>query len=1505
MNTNQGALYFGAGIDRTQWNRDIEAMRRDISGLTRTAVRSSQEMDSAFKNLSVGIASYFSASALKSFVMEMINVRGEFQKTEIAFATMLGDAGKAQALMGQMVELASKTPFSLQDVSSGAKQLLAFQIPANEVVDTLTRLGNIAAGLSVPLERINLVYGQVKAKGKLMGDDLRQFTEAGIPMVAELAKKFNKSTSEITAMVSAGKIGFKDVKDVLFSMTNEGGMFFNLMEKQSKSLSGQISNLGDTWDQMLNKIGESQESVLSGGVQGLIYLIEHYQEVGKVLLTLIEIYGAYRAALIVTNLLQTGMTSPAIIQGFANLIKIIRGVTVAQETLNAASIANPYVLLATLIAALIAITYNYRTELGELIGIIEKQTTAQKAQEAVMNTYNESFGKGVSQTKASISELISIIKNESSSLEQRKQAYERLIAIDPSFRGTLDAQYRATRRLGEALDFVIGKIDAFAMAQAKAAASRKFLEESFEEQFKAGALKTKVEDLAKIRDELERKIAILAPKVVDQPIWSGNSKEVAEFRKANEQLSSVRAKIRDISKEWREQQNIANEKTSISNTIVRNNNKEIAQKEKQLLQLEREIKLGKYSGAVLEKKQRQAEKLSKELSGFKPISLDTEEEVQGKPLGWAGQIKARIKEIEDSLDGLSKVDYFKAEAELKRLNELLNPKKEKKDSQWAEIIPIGSIKELQRRAGLLQDAYDTAINGLVKIRKLDKYGKDKDEKGNPFFTGEVISVEEAKKRLEEINAEIKKRQIKSFEEQISETRRQIEVRDKLLKLGYSKDTVDAMFPEVKDKTFLQYLNETNDALKNINDKQSADNLVKLHDILNDYTGGTTFIENVNKQIDSLKLKFQGNDLIEKLQKFKSANAEGITGEDKNSKNIAIDKAIEEEQERQKNAYQEFLNEQKSFEEKKTEIENKYGEIRRINAENGKLSPEKKTELDNKANKEQAKEISTLSLELFQKTDLWVKAFGDLEKVGPRTLKKIRAGFASFLNSDQANKLNPEDLKAVQEAMDKLDDQIENRNPFAAIGIAIEKYTEQKKKLAEVEKKFGKNSAQYREELENTRIALGDIFEVSQAAANASMEFAGQLGAAFGLLSQEAQDTLKDVQQLFDGIVNAVAGYASGDYGKMAGGIIQIVTSLTKLMNGDVDREKHIRKWQRAIDDLKMSYDELLKVIEKTAGESALQMQRQLISNLREQQDLLVKMRDEENDKKNGDADKISSYNQQIQEINNKIQELADNFKTSVTTIEFKDLAEKMADALTQAFGQGEDAAKSFEKVVDDVMRSAVANALKIKFLEPAVKDMVDALYSSMGFGNNDTTAASVKLKEAEAKLAEINKTLNQGILGQNISDYYNLSQEKKKLEQLISDLKQQIAASNISGSFDGLTQEERDKIKAMGVTAMEQYTAALQQYQELFGESAENAQGLKGDIKGITEKTAGALEAQFNAFRITVVEILKLLQNNQLVSKNQTLLLSQIEFNTRNLIQMRKDLAELNAKTKNQLAGIP
>lgn len=457
MNNNQGALYFGAGIDMTQWRQNVNEIRRDILGLNNTTQQQTRAMDSSFKSLALAVGTYFSGAALGNFANQIINVRGEFQKTDIAFETMLGSADKAKELMAQMVDLAAKTPFSLKDVADGAKQLLAFQIPANEVVDTLTRMGNIAAGLGVPLSRINLVYGQVMAKGKLMGDDLRQFTEAGIPMVAELAKKFGTTTAAINKMVSDGKVGFNDVKEVLFSLTSEGGMFFNLMEKQSKSLSGQMANLGDAWDQMLNKIGQSNEGLLSGGIQEAIYLVENYEGVIDVIEGLIVTYGAYRAAIIVNSVAlrvaaqqEAGLTLAQIARAAAT-----RGLTTAQALLNSTMLANPYVLVTTLLAGLTVALYKMSSQVSYAVDLQRKHS--EKMNEASSN---------VQAHKAKVEALITAIRSENTTNDNRRKLLAQLHTLTNGRLGQLSIEEIRTGKATKAINEYINALDREARAKA-------------------------------------------------------------------------------------------------------------------------------------------------------------------------------------------------------------------------------------------------------------------------------------------------------------------------------------------------------------------------------------------------------------------------------------------------------------------------------------------------------------------------------------------------------------------------------------------------------------------------------------------------------------------------------------------------------------------------------------------------------------------------------------------------------------------------------------------------------------------------------------------------------------------------------------------------------------------------------------------------------------------------------------------------------------------------------
>lgn len=326
MNNIDGALAFKATLDIDQFNVSAQAMERNIRRVSDTAVAESDEMEQSIlkfaQNGAKYIVSYLVGQGMGSLLQSIVSVRGQFQQLEIAFETMLGSGTKAHALMNQMAETAAKTPFDLQGVAGGAKQLLAYGESADKVNDTLVRLGNIASGLSIPLSDIVYLYGTTMVQGRLYAQDVRQFTGRGIPLVKELAAMYGKTAEEINGMVSEGKIGFPEVEKVLKKLTDQGGQFYNLMEKQSASLTGQISNLGDAWDMALNKIGERNQDVFSAGISGATYMVEHLDDVLRIVKAITIAYGSYRAAIILNTLATKGYTGVALIDNTVRQAKI-------------------------------------------------------------------------------------------------------------------------------------------------------------------------------------------------------------------------------------------------------------------------------------------------------------------------------------------------------------------------------------------------------------------------------------------------------------------------------------------------------------------------------------------------------------------------------------------------------------------------------------------------------------------------------------------------------------------------------------------------------------------------------------------------------------------------------------------------------------------------------------------------------------------------------------------------------------------------------------------------------------------------------------------------------------------------------------------------------------------------------------------------------------------------------------------------------------------------------
>ncbi len=237
-----------------------------------------------------------------------LNEAGKFEQTTIAFETMLGSAEEAQALLQEMADFAAKTPFTLPGVEAAAKQLLAVGIESDKMIGTLKALGDVSAGLSVPLSRLALNFGQVKTQGKLTGRELRDFAIAGVPLADELAKQLNISKTEVAGLVSAGKIGFPEVEKAFISMTSEGGRFFDLMDKQSKSFFGIMSNILDVLILQAREIGKSllpQAKALAKEFLAFLELnreliktraVKFFKEVGKAIIIVIKAIGAILSA---------------------------------------------------------------------------------------------------------------------------------------------------------------------------------------------------------------------------------------------------------------------------------------------------------------------------------------------------------------------------------------------------------------------------------------------------------------------------------------------------------------------------------------------------------------------------------------------------------------------------------------------------------------------------------------------------------------------------------------------------------------------------------------------------------------------------------------------------------------------------------------------------------------------------------------------------------------------------------------------------------------------------------------------------------------------------------------------------------------------------------------------------------------------------------------------------------------------------------------------------------
>lgn len=332
---------------------------RDIqNAVHQTAERVEKDgksIDDVISNIQNSMNIAIGGWSIGKFVNQMMQVRGQFQQTEMAFKTMLQSEEKADALMKQLIRTAAVTPFGVEDVTEGAKQLLAFNVAAEDVNKTLIGLGDVAAGMGLNLKDLVMLYGTTIAKGKMDTMDLYQFLNRGIPIADEIAKVMGldvtNAIKEVQKQIKAGKVTSDIFIQAMQSMTAEGSKFGGLMEAQSKTITGQISNIEDAIEQMFNDLGKSQEGVINTGLGVVSTLIENWETVGKVLMTVVAAYGAYKAAVITMIAIEKARIAIGSAQAFLSLARSISSAKDAMLLFNMATSANPLGLLLGTVAA--------------------------------------------------------------------------------------------------------------------------------------------------------------------------------------------------------------------------------------------------------------------------------------------------------------------------------------------------------------------------------------------------------------------------------------------------------------------------------------------------------------------------------------------------------------------------------------------------------------------------------------------------------------------------------------------------------------------------------------------------------------------------------------------------------------------------------------------------------------------------------------------------------------------------------------------------------------------------------------------------------------------------------------------------------------------------------------------------------------------------------------------------------------------------------------------------
>lgn len=1363
-------------------NKEMASLKKANADAISSGVqlqKANNSLAESFKNLGKRVLFYTGLGALTGFAKSLMDVRGQYELLERSIGVVLGDFEKGSQIFREQQTLALKSPFTVIDLASTTKMLAAYNFEAEELVDVSKRIADISAALGVPMERLTYNLGQIRAQIVFTARDARDFANAGLSIITELAKMYTEQEERIVSVgdvmdrMSNKMVSFTDVMKVLNRYTDEGGMFYDFQAKQAETLAGKLSNLTDAYDFMLNEIGKERQGILTGSISVVQKLFENWRAVSSALTVVISTIGAYKAMQALANIETLNGTRLTIKQTLAEVARARATQGTAAATLAAARAqgvlnralafvaANPYAAVAAGAVALLttfAILLPKAKSVEEQIeGLDEASTHLKKSFENLSNVEDLiSQYDNLQKTIRTTQETIDAYADSSEKSAKNNKDLETAVNSNKEAHNQLD---KVMSKLVDATTpAIISKMNEYGkilgintkaareFAEALSQSNIKGTEQQLSElEKRRGQLITDIAKQSQLYNKgLVEVVAGMAGEIYTRPASEKEEKAAfenlqkmqkelasinASIQKANDSLSGLKEPTDDETKALSKWQAIVDDITSKNERIGN------------IFKFKEDEGIFDYTDRL--KKEYKELKKQEDLINEGLLVDDESKE-------WTQQRIKMVREIANSL-----------RINLTSQKDLNKSKKEEMDLLKQQIKLVDDIQkkflQLVKDTGNItyatekvkdayQDLFDNAFKGVsVDINDLITFDKGSAPK---FYNkiAETLKSPEAKQLVAgkkaqseiEYSISINSASVALAKRKIEGMFQGYELELDIEGAGQFGSLFAGLF-EYDPVSLEQLEADVNATLNSLREKVSSfqKEQQKLQDLINQNPNDTrvdswksslnTLVQNesdASKAIEDIQKRL--SDTIKKaaLDDFKNFQSIADKYAEMEDKIAEVERKRLEDQASISNRVADATSDLAKLElqlsvtespDVRAEIESEIEEIQNFINEK---APKLSLAVDTGAEQEKTK----IAFEEWKNTsNAWEKSFQDLNAISTVSLNNMIDEIERFAVANRAN-MPINEYKELMARIKALKTEVNSRNPFALLADQVENLKDNFKGL---DGSF-ESTVEYVSQLGMSVSSIGNIFE--------------QMG-----FSEGVSDTISTIGEAIQGASQAAQGIAQIAGGDILGGTIntlggiwQGVSAIFNAGNKKITRE--VEKSERRVKQLENAYKNLERAVDKSMGKAEIAAQKAAIANQKAQlaevqrQLQLEKSRK----KKNQDQDKIIDLEGQVIDLQNAINDATTEIVNNLLGTDVKSAAESFADSWISAWKEGTDTMANLEESFDDLITNMIVKSLASEIVGQRLKSM----FAMVQRFTEENSAGGVGITTEEAKqIADLGKEL--------------------------------------------------------------------------------------------------------------------------------------------------------------------